>query len=172
MRSIAQPAELSPNAACTAAPPVKRRSPRVSASRHGNVHTVGLLAWRHRASRTADALYRNSLALARSRPGLAFPASRPASISRKARTEIAVREVRAHASDDKAIFCCFDTATATSIAASLPVAFAFQVFHSRACWCGSTSLRCGSGGGRRHRARSRLVVFLVGDWWRAGRRPS
>ena len=60
--------------------------------------------------------YRNSLALAGKHglQSIAFPAISTGiyGYPKEPATVIAVREVRAHATLDRVIFCCFDTATA------------------------------------------------------------
>ena len=82
------------------------------------IHTVGPV-WNGGTRGEPELLascYRNSLALARQHglKSLAFPAISTGiyRFPKDQATEIAVREVNAHATDERVIFCCFDTATA------------------------------------------------------------
>ena len=83
------------------------------------IHTVGPV-WHGGGSHEPELLarcYRNSLALAQSHglTSLAFPAISTGiyGYPKEPATEIAVREVRAHAGAlERVIFCCFDKATA------------------------------------------------------------
>jgi O-acetyl-ADP-ribose deacetylase (regulator of RNase III) len=82
------------------------------------IHTVGPV-WSGGARGEPELLascYRNSLALARQHglKSIAFPAISTGvyRFPKELATEIAVREVRQHAGDERVIFCCFDKATA------------------------------------------------------------
>src|SRR6185437_2633256 len=82
------------------------------------IHTVGPV-WNGGTRGEPELLascYRNSLALARQHglKSIAFPAISTGiyRFPKEQATEIAVREVSAHAGDVQVIFCCFDKATA------------------------------------------------------------
>lgn len=82
------------------------------------IHTVGPV-WNGGTRGEAGLLascYRNSLALARQHglKSIAFPAISTGiyRFPKDQATEIAVREMNAHATDERVIFCCFDAATA------------------------------------------------------------
>jgi O-acetyl-ADP-ribose deacetylase (regulator of RNase III) len=82
------------------------------------IHTVGPV-WSGGARGEPELLascYRNSLALARQHglKSIAFPAISTGvyRFPKELATEIAVREVRQHAGDERVIFCCFDKPTA------------------------------------------------------------
>jgi O-acetyl-ADP-ribose deacetylase (regulator of RNase III) len=82
------------------------------------IHTVGPV-WGGGTRGEAELLascYRNSLALARQHglQSIAFPAISTGiyRFPKDLATEIAVREVRRRAGDERVIFCCFDTQTA------------------------------------------------------------
>jgi O-acetyl-ADP-ribose deacetylase (regulator of RNase III) len=82
------------------------------------IHTVGPV-WNggtHGEPELLASCYRNSLALARQHglKSIAFPAISTGiyRFPKEQATEIAVREVRAHAGDERVVFCCFDKATA------------------------------------------------------------
>jgi len=85
---------------------------------HHVIHTVGPV-WNGGTRGEPELLascYRNSLALARQHglKSIAFPAISTGiyRFPKELATEIAVREVNAHAGDERVIFCCFDKATA------------------------------------------------------------
>jgi O-acetyl-ADP-ribose deacetylase (regulator of RNase III) len=82
------------------------------------IHTVGPV-WNggmHGEAELLASCYRNSLALARQHglKSIAFPAISTGvyRFPKEQATEIAVREVKAHATDERVIFCCFDKVTA------------------------------------------------------------